>query len=214
MKPSVLFFLSFPLWAAMSVAHPGAVDSAGCHVQTTTGKRHCHADRATDRSRYDEKHPPRAGDEGVFFGPLVSVTDGDTFRARIQGVEMEFRLADVDAPEFDQPYGPRARDELRALLKGRQLVLVFVDVDRYGRTITDVWANDVYVNRQMAARGAAWFYAHYARNNALFDVEEQARDAKVGLWALPKDQRLEPWIWRERKREKMQEPQKGARNAK
>ena len=214
MKLHVLLSLLIAFWAAAACAHPGAVDSAGCHVQSATGKRHCHPDRAADRSRYDEKHPPRAGDEGVFFGPFVSVTDGDSFHARVQGVVMEFRLADVDAPEFDQPYGSRARDELRSLLQGQQLVLVFVDVDRYGRVIADAWARDVYVNREMAARGAAWFYAHYARNNALFDVEEQARSAKLGLWALPKDQRLEPWIWRERKREKRDEPQKGAESAK
>ncbi|MFL6547229.1 MAG: thermonuclease family protein [Povalibacter sp.] len=188
------------LWSAVALAHPGPVDSAGCHEQTSTGKRHCHPQRATQRSRYDTQHPPRAGDEGVFFGPLVSVTDGDTLHARIQGVVMEFRLADVDAPEFDQPYGSKARDELRSLVQGQQLVLVFVDVDRYGRIVADVWAKDVYVNRELAQRGAVWFYAQYARNNALFDVEEAARDAKRGLWSLPNDQRVEPWIWRERKR--------------
>jgi endonuclease YncB( thermonuclease family) len=195
------YLLLIAFWGADASAHPGAVDSAGCHVQTSTAKRHCHPERATDRSRYDAKHPPRAGDEGVFFGPTVSVTDGDTLHARIQGVVMEFRLADIDAPESDQPYGPRARDELRSLVQGKQLVLVFVDVDRYGRVIADVWANDIYVNGEMARRGAAWFYAQYARNEALFEVENQARASKLGLWSLPKDQRVEPWIWRERKRE-------------
>jgi endonuclease YncB( thermonuclease family) len=189
------------LCSSVAIAHLGAVDSAGCHEQVATGKRHCHPDRATDTSRYDEAHPPKPGDEGVFFGPLVSVSDGDTFHAKVQGVVMEFRLADVDAPELDQPYGRQSREELKSLVQGKQLVMVFIDVDRYGRVITDVWVDNVYVNREMAKRGAAWFYAQYAHNNALFNVEEEARDAKKGLWALPRTQRLEPWIWRERKRE-------------
>jgi endonuclease YncB( thermonuclease family) len=185
---------------SIAIAHPGAVDAAGCHEQQNNGKRHCHADRATNGARYDLKDPPRAGDEGVFFGPLIKVNDGDTFHARIQGVVMEFRLADVDAPELDQPYGSQSRDELRSLLRSQQLVLVFVDVDRYGRIIADVWVGDRYINQEMAQRGAAWFYPRYARNAALFEIEEQARTAQRGLWSLPRNQRLEPWVWRERKR--------------
>jgi endonuclease YncB( thermonuclease family) len=184
-----------------ALAHPGAVDAAGCHKQAATGERHCHPERVTEPARYDARRPPKPGDEGVFFGPLINVSDGDTFHAKVQGVVMEFRLSDVDAPEMDQPYGRQARDELRALLRADQLVMVFIDVDRYGRTITDVWIDNLYVNREMAARGAAWFYPHYARNNALFNIEETARITKVGLWALPTAQRVEPWIWRERKRD-------------
>ncbi|HKE96628.1 MAG TPA: thermonuclease family protein, partial [Povalibacter sp.] len=122
------------LCAGTASPHAGSVDRNGCHVEKKSGRRHCHPDQATVGSKpvYDAQHPPHAGDEGVFYGPLVSVTDGDTFRAKIQGVVMEFRLADVDAPEHDQPYGSQARDELRALLKGQQLVIVFQDVDRYG----------------------------------------------------------------------------------
>jgi endonuclease YncB( thermonuclease family) len=214
MKPTVVLSISIAFWAATGVAHPGAVDSEGCHVQSTTSKRHCHPDRATHRSRYDESHPPKAGDEGVFFGPTISIGDGDTFHAKVQGVVMQFRLADVDAPEMDQPFGRQSRDVLKSLIHNKQLVLVFVDVDRYGRIVADVWVNDLYVNRELAKRGAVWFYAHYARNNALFNVEEDARDANRGLWALPAAQRLEPWVWRERKREKIQEPQEGEKSAK
>src|SRR5688500_6966852 len=71
--------------------------------------------------------PPRAGDEGVFYGPLVRVKDGDSLVAKVQGVEMDFRLADVDAPELDQPYGQQAKRDLLALARGQQLVLMPID---------------------------------------------------------------------------------------
>jgi len=41
---------------------------------------------------FDPAQPPRAGDEGVFYGPLVRVKDGDSLVAKVQGVAMDFRL--------------------------------------------------------------------------------------------------------------------------
>lgn len=149
---------------------------------------------------HDAKRPPRAGDEGVFYGPLISVADGDSFRARIQGVAMEFRLYAIDAPERDQAYARQSREALQSLLGKHEIVMVFIDIDRYGRIIADVWANERHVNRELVARGAAHFYPEYARDNALYEVEQEARDARRGLWNLPLAQRVEPWVWRERKR--------------
>ncbi|HKR36126.1 MAG TPA: thermonuclease family protein [Steroidobacteraceae bacterium] len=152
--------------------------------------------------QFDPAHPPRAGDEGVFYGPLVRVKDGDSLVAKVQGVEMEFRLSDIDAPELDQPYGREAKRELSALAAGKQLVLMPFDTDRYGRTVVHVWNGNTHINAELMKRGAAWFYAEFARNEALYDVEQEARNAKRGLWALPLKDRVEPWVWRERKRGK------------
>jgi endonuclease YncB( thermonuclease family) len=150
----------------------------------------------------DLAHPPRAGDEGVFYGPLVRVKDGDSLIAKVQGVAMDFRLADVDAPELDQPYGPQAKQELAAIAAGRQLVMIPVDTDRYGRTVVHVWNGDTYLNAEMVKRGAAWFNVEFARGSILYDIEQQARDAQRGLWKLPLKDRVEPWLWRQRKRDR------------
>ena len=142
--------------------------------------------------------PPRAGDEGVFYGPLVRVKDGDSLVVKVQGVAMDFRLAEIDAPELDQPYGRAAKRELVTLASGRQLVVVPLDVDRYGRTVAQVWNGSTHLNAELVKRGAAWFYPEFARSEALYDVEQQARDAQRGLWALPLQDRIEPWEWRKR----------------
>ena len=76
------------------------------------------------------------------------------------------------------------------------------DTDRYGRTVVHVWNGNTHINAELMKRGAAWFYAEFARNEALYDVEQEARNAKRGLWALPLKDRVEPWVWRERKRGK------------
>ena len=143
---------------------------------------------------------PRAGDEGVFYGPLVRVQDGDSLVAKVQGVAMEIRLAEVDAPELDQPYGRDAKQVLASLAAGKQLVIKPLDTDRYGRTVAQVWNGTTHLNAEMVKRGAAWFYSTYARSAALYEVEQEARNAKRGLWALPREGRVEPWVWRERAR--------------
>lgn len=141
--------------------------------------------------------PPEAGDEGVFYGPFVSVVDGDTLKAKVQGVTMDFRLEGIDAPEHDQPYGAEATHELNSLVSGKQLVIVPSDTDRYGRTVARVWVGQLDVNRELVRRGAAWFESEYSRDDDLYWEEQSARSAKRGLWAAP---HVEPWRWREQKR--------------
>lgn len=178
-------------------SHPGRVDQSGCHQSSGGGKKHCHPERSNARApKFDPDDPPRPGDEGVFFGPVVRVGDGDTLHVKVQGVVMEFRLSEVDAPELRQPYGNKARAELNSLVSKREVVLMPFDTDRYGRTVAHVWAGNVHVNYEMVRRGAAWFYDAYSRGDALYHVEQAARDAKRGLWALPLKDRVEPWVWR------------------
>jgi len=186
----------------LAFAHPGGLDENGCHKDKKAGERHCHPERliAKTLSTCELKKPPKAGDEGVFFGRLVRVSDGDTFEARVQGVVMDFRLAEADAPEKDQPYGKDSSNELASLLRGRDLVLVPIDTDRYGRTVVFIWIGSTCVNKEMVRRGAAWFYDEYAKSDALHVVEDEARDAKTGLWGLPRKSRTEPWVWRHEKR--------------
>jgi endonuclease YncB( thermonuclease family) len=185
-----------------ALAHTGRIDKQGCHADAKAGDRHCHPERvrAATLSTCDLTRPPRAGDEGVFHGPLVRVRDGDTLEVKVQGVVMEFRLAEVDAPESVQPYGKQARLELLTLVREANLVLVPIDTDRYGRTVAFVWRSELCINRELVRRGAAWFYDEYAKSNALFQVEEEARNARRGLWALPKASRVEPWVWRRERR--------------
>jgi endonuclease YncB( thermonuclease family) len=144
---------------------------------------------------------PIAGAEGVFDGPVTWVTDGDSLYVRVRGRDMEVRLADVDAPERDQPYGWSSKLKLLDLVRNRHLVLAPRDVDRYGRVVARVWAGEMDVNRELVKQGAAWFYPEYAEDESLYNEEQRARDRKLGLWALPAEQRIEPSEWRRRKRD-------------
>jgi endonuclease YncB( thermonuclease family) len=188
---------------AIAIGHPGGVDVKGCHQDSNAGARHCHAERAKPTGKNPKpvrERPPRPGDEGVFYGPFVSVVDGDTFKAKVQGVVMTFRLQGIDAPERDQPYGSTSTAVLNQLIRKQNLVLVFDDVDAYGRIVAEAWVGNVNVNAEMVDRGAAWFDSVYSKDQQLYSIETRARDRKAGLWSLPASKRVEPWIWRKDKR--------------
>jgi endonuclease YncB( thermonuclease family) len=199
----------------VSHAHPGRVNPQGCHQDAAAAKRHCHAERAVAPQKSERVAAPRAGEEGVFDGAIAWITDGDTIHALVKGRDMEVRLADVDAPERDQPHGWASKLQLLDLVRGKHVVLEPRDVDRYGRVVAKVWVGDLDVNRELVKRGAAWFYPEYAEDETLYYDEQRARAATLGLWSLPADQRVEPWEWRRRKRaeEEAHAPAKRARRA-
>jgi endonuclease YncB( thermonuclease family) len=89
---------------------------------------------------------------------------------------------------------------LAAALNGKDVVMLQIDIDNHGRHVVYVWIANLLINREVVAQGAAWFYPQYAHDDCLYHVENTARDAKRGLWKLPVDKRVEPWVWRERKR--------------
>jgi endonuclease YncB( thermonuclease family) len=198
----VAFGLLICCLSGFAFAHAGGVDEDGCHKDSRDHAYHCHPERAKHaktKSGFDREHPPKPGDEGVFYGPLIKVIDGDTFTAKVQGVVMRFRLQGVDAPEHDQPYGSIATAELRGITKDQQLVLVFDDVDKWGRVVVQAWVGNLDVNAEMVRRGAAWFESEWSDDNRLHLIEDEARDQKVGLWALP-GRHIEPWVWRKEQR--------------
>jgi len=152
------------------------------------------------KSHFDPSKPAHPGDEGVLYGPLIRVIDGDTLIVKIQGAAVHFRLAGVDAPESDQPFGDNARSELASLISGQPCVMVYEEGDTYGRLVAHLWIGDTYVNAEMVNRGMAWFDSVSAADDLLVSTEEEAREAKRGLWALPLEQRVPPWEWRKEQR--------------
>ena len=193
----VAMFVAAFVLCANSFGHGGAADKDGCHTDSKTGKRHCHGKPQNEKSFCDGKVPAR-GDENVLYGHVVSVTDGDTFKAKIQGAVMVFRMADIDAPEKAQPYGHEARERLKDALDGKDVVMLRVDTDSHGRIVVHAWVANLHINRELVEKGAAWFYPEYAHDDCLFPVENEARDAKRGLWKLPLEERVEPWVCRNR----------------
>lgn len=126
-------------------------------------------------------------------GKVVAVHDGDTMTLLVSDgasyKQVKVRLAEIDAPELRQSYGDKAKQALSDLAYYQQARVVVQDTDRYGRTVGRAYVGNLDVNAELVKRGAAWVYRQYSRDPGLLVLEQQAKAAKRGLWALPEAQR-------------------------
>jgi endonuclease YncB( thermonuclease family) len=125
---------------------------------------------------------------------VIRVTDGDSIIVDSAGNEVNVRVADIDAPEIDQPYGEEAKDALVALVGARNVRLELVSGDAYRRIIANVYVEDRDVAADLVGQGFAWVRRAYHPAPELIRLEESARKAGRGLWADPES--IPPWIWR------------------
>ena len=147
-----------------------------------------------------------AGAEPFLEGRVVAVFDGDTLEMLVDGAPRRIRIAGIDTPERGQPWAERAKQALSARVFGKQVKVNEVAEDRYGRTVGEVYADDVCVGCELVREGHAWVYRSFTDDRVLFDLEAQARAAGRGLWSLPESQRTPPWEWRESRRRSAKTP--------
>jgi endonuclease YncB( thermonuclease family) len=129
-------------------------------------------------------------------GRVVRVADGDTVSV-LDGsnTQHKIRLQGIDAPERNQRYGKKSRDALSGMVSGRNVGVVVLGKDSYGRSNGTVYLGERNINLAMVTAGHAWWYRYYARDDHLLEAAEgRARTAKLGLWAEPDP--VPPWDWR------------------
>lgn len=133
---------------------------------------------------------------------VIDVSDGDTFTCFTDDNEqIKVRLAEIDAPEMNQPYGDRSKQSLYNLISSEMVRLDVQDTDRYGRTVARVKRVDgVDVNAEQIRQGAAWAYPKYLKDKKLKVFELEAKNSQRGLWALPVSDQMPPWEWRQSKK--------------
>lgn len=133
-------------------------------------------------------------------GQVKRVVDGDTLVVESQEHDYRVRLAGIDAPERNQPWGEASTRELRRQVAGRFVVVEWYKKDRWKRLIGIVRLNGEDQNLHMIDRGMAWHYKRYQDEqtpedrDAYAEAENAARDARRGLWSDP--ELVPPWEWR------------------
>jgi endonuclease YncB( thermonuclease family) len=136
----------------------------------------------------------------VLEGRVVKVFDGDTIDLLVGQRTHRVRLSGIDTPERGQPWADRSRQALSERVAGKEVRVIQVDVDRYGRTVGEVYADDVCVGCELVRGGHAWVYRRYTDDEVLYQLEAEAQQAKRGIWGLPESERVPPWEWRRRKK--------------
>ena len=118
-------------------------------------------------------------------GTIVSVADGDTVRARLDGTgrTLTIRLEGVDAPEQGEPFSTQARNAMRVMLFNKQVQLKAMDVDRYDRLVARVVLDGRDSSVELVEAGLACHFTRFVNDPVLAKAQLAARTAGRGFWA-------------------------------
>ena len=124
--------------------------------------------RRSRRRRYAQRRTPRSGasrprerrfPRESLPGRVMRVVDGDSIEAEVSGLgRLLIRLANVDAPEHDQPWGREAGEALARLVRGGRPEFRLLYRDQYARVVGLVSVKGIVVNEQLVRDGHAWAY--------------------------------------------------------
>jgi endonuclease YncB( thermonuclease family) len=137
----------------------------------------------------------------AWSGKVVGVIDGASITVLHDGRQEQIRLWGIDCPEKDQDFGTEAKQTTSTLVFAKTLEVEPVTVDRYGRTVAFVKVGKTLVNEELIRQGLAWVFTRYCDRTVCQEwkvLEEEAREAKRGLWSIPKP--VAPWEFRGRGR--------------
>jgi endonuclease YncB( thermonuclease family) len=131
----------------------------------------------------------RAAPDGDGLWTVVAVIDGDTIRVSDAGGEHTVRLIGIDAPERGECFYEEATDALRFALgsEGVRLQRDRSDVDRFDRWLRFVESpSGVDIGGELVAAGYARsrrYEPDTGRNGVYDELQSEAQDAQIGLWA-------------------------------
>lgn len=142
--------------------------------------------------------PSPAADRGI----LISVIDGDSLMIQIQGRSREVRLIGIDAPEWGQEYGTRAKAFSLKFCYGRPLTLEYdaERKDRFGRVLAYVYDDKKMLNEELVAAGLALarkYEPNTRHHDRLVKAQSLARKSRRGFW-LHGGLKETPRQWRKR----------------
>lgn len=129
-----------------------------------------------------------------FTAKVIAVLDGDTVLVkRAKGV-VKIRMVGIDAPEKAQTFGETSKHSLSDMVMGKQVTIKSQAVDKYGRMVAAINVNGLDVNAEQIRRGMAWENSNFHSDKTLLALQEEAKQAPRGLWALSDP--TPPWDWR------------------
>ncbi|MGY4847939.1 thermonuclease family protein [Pasteurella multocida] len=131
---------------------------------------------------------------------VIGITDGDTLTCLLQNKKsLRVRLAEIDAPEKNQPFGTKSKQFLTKLVYKKPVQLRILGKDHYQRTLAVVYnAQHENMNIEMVKSGMAWAYPRYNHDPMYLRAQQAAMKARLGLWQDTPP--IPPEQWRRQKR--------------
>jgi micrococcal nuclease len=116
---------------------------------------------------------------------VVGIKDGDTVVVLDSlNNQTTLRLAEVDCPEKNQPFGTKAKQFTSDQIYLKTIKYVVTDTDRYGRSIAMIYydIDNKYLSAEIIKAGMGWHYKKYSTSKELATFEDNAKKNKKGLW--------------------------------
>lgn len=132
----------------------------------------------------------------TFDAEVVSVTDGDTIKVRINDQVEAVRFLLVDTPETnhprlgEQPFGQEAKAFTKKMLEGKtvQLEKDVSDRDKYGRLLYYLYIDGKSVQEELLRNGLARVAYVYVPNTKYVDqyyaIQKEAQEKGIGIWSV------------------------------
>jgi endonuclease YncB( thermonuclease family) len=135
-------------------------------------------------------------------GKVVGIADGDTITVLREGKQqVKIRLYGIDCPERGQAFSRKAKQFISEMVFGKEVEVEPVDIDRYNRLVALVTVSERLVNEELLNAGFARVYTRYCHRPICERwkvLENEAREARRGLWADPNP--TSPWEFRRQER--------------
>jgi micrococcal nuclease len=130
-----------------------------------------------------------------FTGEVIRILDGDTIEVLHEKKPERIRLYGIDCPEKGQAFGQKAKQATSSLLFGKEVRIESHGRDKHRRTLGTVFDGDLNVNQELVKEGWCWWFRKFVPNDqTLKQLEQEAKEAKKGLWADPNP--VPPWLYR------------------
>ena len=141
----------------------------------------------------------------AFLGKVIAVADGDTVTVLTQdNQKVKIRLAGIDTPERSQAFGQKAKQAISSKIFGKTIEIKEETIDRYGRTVANLYLGSRWINLEMVEDGFAWHYKKYSKDRKLASAEVEAKQLRKGLWSDPNA--IPPWEYRRGGKKKTSSP--------
>lgn len=139
----------------------------------------------------------------AWFGTCVKVKDGDTLWVtnpylsekvfKKKGGAFQVQLWGINCPEKKALLSDEAKAYTEKMVKGKSVEVRVAEqgYDPFWRVVADVRVNGKSLNQELVRSGYAIWSKKYAPGDRDFEaLEEEAREAKRGLWGLDEPPRL------------------------
>ncbi|MEM9352856.1 MAG: thermonuclease family protein [Planctomycetota bacterium] len=185
------------LFAMVVPAHASETESAASHPTDAAAPAEKPAEKpAAIEAEQDANNAPGSKEPKVLTGKIVGVASGDTLTLLVDATPTVVRIAGVDAPELDQPYGNHAKRILTSRFAGKVAVVTVEKRDADGIAVGGIKVGKQDIGLQMLRAGMAWHYKDEKDTAQLAKSEAAARKAKRGLWRDASA--VAPWRWRDK----------------